>query len=124
MRQEAGNDSDSRDGFERRQRDDFATTRWSLVLRAARNSEGTPEALEELCQAYWRPLYFYARRRVADRQEAQDLTQAFFVQILEKRVFESADPLRGKFRAFLLTSFKHFLTNHWQKRNALKRGGG
>ena len=104
---------------------EFASTRWSLVIAAGRRS--SPEAagaLESLCRTYWFPLYAYVRRRVPDRHEAQDLTQEFFSRLLELNHFAVADPERGRFRAFLLTALKHFLTNEWEKSRALKRGGG
>jgi RNA polymerase sigma-70 factor (ECF subfamily) len=103
----------------------FATTRWSIVI-SARN-ESSPksrQALESLCLAYWQPLYVYARRRAADDSEAQDWTQAFFAELLEKDYLSAATPERGRFRAFLLTAFKHFLTKEWDKAKAQKRGGG
>jgi RNA polymerase sigma-70 factor (ECF subfamily) len=73
---------------------------------------------------YWYPLYAYVRRRVANSHEAQDLTQAFFAQLLEKNYVGQAVPERGRFRSFLLTAFKHFLSKQWEKRKAKKRGGG
>lgn len=103
----------------------FATTQWSLVLAAGeRGHVESDRALEKLCRAYWSPLYSYIRRRVADVHEAQDLTQAFFERLLEKRFLSQADPERGRFRAFLITAFKHFLSNEWEKVRADKRGGG
>ncbi len=103
----------------------FATTRWSLVLSAGhRSSPDSQRALESLCEAYWFPLYAYVRRRVPDIDEAQDLTQAFFAELLEKNVVGSATPERGRFRAFLLTAFKHFLSKQWVKAKAQKRGSG
>ncbi len=103
----------------------FATTHWSLVLAAGErgNAEST-RALEKLCQAYWPPLYAYARRRVSNIHEAQDLTQAFFERLLEKRYLAEANPERGRFRAFLITSFTHFLSKEWDKARTQKRGGG
>jgi RNA polymerase sigma-70 factor (ECF subfamily) len=103
----------------------FATTRWSLVAAAGRG--GSPEsqqALAALCQAYWYPLYAYARRRLPSVHDAQDLTQAFFAELLEKDYLQAADPRRGKFRSFLLTAFKHFLSKQRDRANAQKRGGG
>ncbi len=103
----------------------FATTNWSVVLAAGgREDSGSQQALAELCQAYWYPVYAYVRRRVSDVQEAQDLTQEFFARLLEKHSIESADPSRGRFRAFLLTACKRFLVNQWHKARAAKRGGG
>ncbi len=77
-----------------------------------------------LCQAYWYPLYAFARRRVSNLDEAQDLTQAFFVELLEKNYTATATPERGRFRAYLLTAFKHFLSKQWDRDKAQKRGGG
>jgi RNA polymerase sigma-70 factor (ECF subfamily) len=106
----------------------FATTRWSMVVAAGRSPHGgSPEskaALADLCQRYWYPLYVYVRRRVADRDEARDLTQDFFARLLEKNTLALADPERGRFRSFLLTTLKHFLINEWEKNRAQKRGGG
>jgi len=103
----------------------FTTTCWRIVLAAGQPS--SPEcrhALASLCQVYWLPLYAYARRRVTDRNEAEDLTQAFFAELLEKDYLRAATPHRGRFRAFLLTAFKHFLSKQWAKAKAQKRGGG
>jgi RNA polymerase sigma-70 factor (ECF subfamily) len=105
--------------------DDFQTTHWSLVVAAGQRL--TPEAaraMSELCQKYWLPLYGYVRRRVADVHAAQDLTQEFFCRLLERNVVAAADPARGRFRAFLLTSLKHFLATEWEKGQTQKRGGG
>jgi len=94
----------------------FATTHWSLVLAAGdRENEDSNRALEKLCRAYWAPLYAYVRRRVSNIHEAQDLTQAFFERLLGKRYLAEADPQRGRFRAFLITAFKHFLSKKWDK---------
>ncbi len=82
------------------------------------------EALATLCHIYWYPLYAYARRHVPSAHDAQDLTQAFFAQLLEKEYLQAADPERGKFRSFLLTAFKHFLSKERARANAQKRGGG
>ena len=107
-----------------RQNAAFATTRWSLVLAAGeRDNSSSPQALAELCQSYWYPLYAYVRRRIGDVHEAQDFTQAFFQQLLEKQTIAAADPNRGRFRSFLLTACKRFLINEWHKDRAEKRGG-
>lgn len=103
----------------------FATTQWSLVLAAGeRGNEESSRALEKLCRAYWPPLYAYVRRRVDSLHSAQDLTQAFFERVLEKDYLADATPERGRFRSFLITAFKHFLANEWDRQKALKRGGG
>jgi RNA polymerase sigma factor (sigma-70 family) len=105
--------------------DEFQTTHWSLVLHAGcRSTVQSQEAMAQLCQSYWWPLYTYARRRVGDAHQAQDLTQAFFAKLLEKDYLRDASPLRGRFRAFLLTALKRFMANEWDKATAQKRGGG
>lgn len=120
-----GMQSSSQSGVPLRQNHAFATTRWSVVISAGRDSSpDSMQALESLCEAYWYPLYAYVRRRVPDVSEAQDLTQAFFAELLEKNYVGTATPQRGRFRAFLLTAFKHFLSKQWEKAKAQKRGGG
>lgn len=101
----------------------FSATHWSVVLRAAGDEAGAESALAQLCQRYWYPLYAYVRRRGNSPDDAQDLTQAFFARLLEKKLLEKVDPKKGKFRSFLLTSVKRFLTDEWNKANAQKRGG-
>jgi RNA polymerase sigma-70 factor (ECF subfamily) len=103
----------------------FPTTRWTLVVAAARdsNDSGRP-ALAELCERYWPPLYAYARRDGHAVDEAQDLTQAFFAKFLEKEYVRAADPARGKFRSFILSSFRHFMSNERDRERTQKRGGG
>ena len=104
----------------------FATTQWSLV-DTARADEASQtrarEALEELCRAYWYPLYAFVRSRGYSAEDAQDLTQAFFARIIEKRGFDSADRERGRFRSYLLGAMKNFLANEWHRAQAQKRGG-
>jgi len=103
----------------------FATTRWTVVLRAA--VEDTPEALEalaEVCRGYWYPLYAYVRRQGFDPHTAQDLTQEFFAKLIEKKYLAGADRQRGRFRWFLITAFKCFLANEFDRVHAQKRGGG
>jgi RNA polymerase sigma factor (sigma-70 family) len=103
----------------------FASTRWSLVAAAGQSaSPESQEALATLCRVYWYPLYAFARRRLGSVEDAQDVTQAFFAQLLEKDYLKAADPERGKFRAFLLTAFKHFLSKAREHDQAQKRGGG
>jgi len=103
----------------------FATTRWTIVMKASRESTpGSREALARLCETYWPPLYGFARRQGCSVEQAQDLTQAFFARFLEKHDVRDADPARGKFRSFLLSSFKHFVANEYDRERAKKRGGG
>ncbi len=103
----------------------FATTRWSMVL-AAQNSSAQchTESLVTLCETYWFPLYAYMRRRGCTRDEAEEHTQAFFARLLEKQGIRRADPARGRFRSFLLTAFKNFMSDERDRAEALKRGGG
>ncbi|HUG19107.1 MAG TPA: sigma-70 family RNA polymerase sigma factor [Planctomycetaceae bacterium] len=103
----------------------FHTTRWSLIARAAQDS--SPEsraALEELCDLYWYPLYAFVRREGVSPDEAQDLTQGFFVSLLERQDLRAVHEEKGRFRSFLRTSMKHFLLNYWKHNRAQKRGGG
>ena len=107
------------------QRGVFATTHWSVVLAAGRSDVPQARAaLEQLCQTYWYPLYAYVRRRGYAPADAEDLTQQFFAWLLERDWLGRADPQRGRFRSFLLTSISHFLANEWDKARAQKRGGG
>jgi RNA polymerase sigma factor (sigma-70 family) len=106
-------------------RDIFATTRWTVVLQAGRQSSPhSDRALAELCQTYWYPLYAYVRRQGKTKEDAEDLVQAFFVRFLEKSYLDGLSAGRGKFRAFLLASLKHFLANEWDRSQRQKRGGG
>jgi len=103
----------------------FATTRWTVVLAAGNRT--TPQAdvaLEELCRSYWYPLYAYVRRHGHSREDAEDLTQAFFARLLEKNYLNGISSDGGKFRSFLLVTLKHFLANEWDRANRQKRGGG
>src|SRR5207249_7732605 len=103
----------------------FATTHWSVVLSAGQDSwPAAQDALERLCRTYWYPLYAYVRRQGHSPEDAQDLTQEFFARFLEKQIFRQARPERGRFRAFLLTSLKHFLVSEWHRATARKRGSG
>jgi RNA polymerase sigma factor (sigma-70 family) len=105
--------------------DIFATTHWTVVLAASRPADPqTQAALEELCRTYWFPLYAYVRRRGHTKEDAEDLTQAFFARFLEKNYLADLDSERGRFRAFLLAALKHCLANEWDKTQRQKRGGG
>jgi RNA polymerase sigma-70 factor (ECF subfamily) len=105
---------------------EFATTHWSLVVAAKPDEAGRTrarKALEELCRAYWYPLYAFVRYRGYSSDDAQDLTQSFFARIIETGGFASADPERGRFRSYLLGALKHFLANEWHRARTQKRGG-
>jgi RNA polymerase sigma factor (sigma-70 family) len=101
----------------------FATTRWSLILAAA-DPRSAESALSSLCEIYWFPVYAFVRRTGASIDDAKDLTQAFFTRVLEKGYFTEARQERGRFRSFLLTAVRHFLSNERDAARALKRGGG
>ena len=102
----------------------FRTTRWSAILIAAETQmPGSKEALSALCRDYWYPLYAFARRRGHPAHDAQDLTQGFFLSILKRHALKQADPARGRFRSFLLSSFQNFLADESDRARALKRGG-
>jgi RNA polymerase sigma factor (sigma-70 family) len=103
----------------------FHTTHWSLVVAAAGEGGEQPRAaLEELCQAYWYPLYAFLRRRGHNAEDASDLTQGFFAVLLAKGYLADADPERGRFRSFLLTAVARFAGKEHDRANAQKRGGG
>jgi DNA-directed RNA polymerase specialized sigma24 family protein len=102
----------------------FVTTHWSVVQAAREeDSPSAAEALSQLCQTYWYPLYAYIRRRGHEPQDAQDLTQEFFARLLKKGFLKAVQQERGKFRWFLLSAVKRFLANEWNRENAAKRGG-
>jgi len=103
----------------------FTTTHWSVVLAAGETANPTAEvALEKLCRNYWYPLYAFARRSGHGEEKAKDLTQGFFARLLQEKYLRQAQRERGKFRTFLLTAFKHFAADEWDRETALKRGGG
>jgi RNA polymerase sigma-70 factor (ECF subfamily) len=104
----------------------FVTTRWNLILCGAGSGSGDQEireALAELCQIYWRPIFFFITRRGYSREDAEDLTQDFFVRILRGDWLQKADPARGRFRSLLLKSLQNFLNDAVDRRNSRKRGG-
>jgi RNA polymerase sigma factor (sigma-70 family) len=104
----------------------FATTRWSVVLSAGDSGgeERTArDALAELCRTYWRPIFSFVCRRGYSAEDAQDLTQDFFVMILGNHWLQRADPNRGRFRSLLLKSLQNFLNNAAEQKHTQKRGG-
>jgi RNA polymerase sigma factor (sigma-70 family) len=103
----------------------FPTTRWTLVLAAGEpHKKEASSALIALCENYWYPLYAYLRRRGYPADQSQDLTQDFFVRVLEGRYLDHADPAKGRFRSFILTSLKFFVADEEDRQRAHKRGGG
>jgi len=106
---------------------EFDATRWSLVGIAQSDEASrtcSRKALEDLCRAYWYPLYAFVRNRGHSTADAQDLTQAFFARFIATGGFASADRGRGRFRNYLLGALKHFLANEWNRGRMKKRGGG
>jgi RNA polymerase sigma-70 factor (ECF subfamily) len=102
----------------------FATTQWSVVLAAQGDSPTADAALEKLCRRYWRPLYGFARRSGFGKEEAEDLTQAFFARLLERRDLDAVRRERGRLRSYLLVALKHFLANERARARTIKRGEG
>jgi RNA polymerase sigma factor (sigma-70 family) len=103
----------------------FATTHWSVVLAAQQTeSPAAREALEKLCRSYWRPIYSFVRRQGVGPEEAEDLTQAFFALLLERRDLDMVRKEKGRLRSYLLVSLKHFLANERHRATAIKRGQG
>ena len=106
--------------------DPFAATHWSVIVAAAKSEaepEAAREALAELCQTYWTPLYTFVRTRGYSVHDAQDLTQSFFAHLIENEIYARAQPEKGRFRSFLLGSLKNFLADAYTHAHRLKRGG-
>jgi len=95
-----------------------------VVAAQRRNDPGGERALARLCEAYWYPLYAFVRRQGRDPDEARDLTQGYFLKLLEKDFLDDVDQSSGRFRSFLLKSLQHFIINEWKAARAIKRGGG
>ena len=102
----------------------FTTTHWSVVLAAQGESPAAQEALEKLCRIYWWPLYGFVRREGYKPEEAQDLTQAFFARLLERKDLETVKQERGRLRSYLLASIKNFLSKARHREMTVKRGEG
>src|ERR1041385_1254581 len=102
----------------------FTTTRWSLVSAACDSqTAGSNEALNELCRTYWQPVFAFVRRTVSNPDDARDLTQGFFADLLRDRSLSRADAQEGRFRSFLLGALKHFLADERDRARAKERGG-
>ena len=103
---------------------EFATTHWSLVVAAGDgDSSQAHAALECLCRSYWHPVYAFIRHRGHSPEDARDLTQEFFARVLERKSLCRSDPVRGRFRTFLLASVRNFLSDAWDRSRAVKRQG-
>ena len=101
----------------------FATTHWSVIEACASDNGIADEALANLCRYYWPPLYTFVRRRGYSPADAQDLVQGFFASVLRSKAYAHTDRRKGKFRTFLLASFKNYVADVWDRERAIKRGG-
>ena len=105
--------------------DRFQTTQWSMVIRARDASPSVSrEALSRLCEAYWEPVYGFIRRATRDGEAARDLTQGFFVRVIEDGFLNNLSPKEGRFRSFMLGAVRHFMSDERDRERAIKRGGG
>ena len=108
--------------------DHFPETRWSLVAAALESGVGTAagtyqrQALDDLCRLYWYPIYAHARSSGHSHQDAQDITQSLFEHLMEAQRMDQAKPQLVRFRTFMLTHFKHLVSNQWRAQTAHKRG--
>ena len=102
----------------------FATTHWSVVIEAQGESPAAQEALEKLCRFYWWPIYGFVQRQGIGPEEAKDITQGFFADLLEHRSLTAIRKEKGRFRSFLLGALKHFLADERRRAVAIKRGKG
>jgi len=102
----------------------FTTTHWSVVLEAQGESPAAQDALEKLCRTYWRPIYSFLRRQGFGPEEAKDITQGFFAQLLERRSLNAVRQEKGRLRSYLLGALKYFLADEQRRAMAIKRGKG
>jgi len=104
-------------------REVFATTLWTVVLAAGRGCDatGAQAALDVLCRTYWYPLYAYVRRKGHSAHDAEDLVQGFLSQLIRLNSLAEIKREKGRFRAFLLASIQHFISDEWRRASAAKR---
>ena len=102
----------------------FTTTHWSIVLEAQGESPAAQEALEKLCRTYWRPIFAFLRRQGILPEEAEDITQGFFAQLLERGSLGAVRKEKGRLRSFLLGALKYFVADEQRRATAIKRGKG
>ncbi len=122
-----GDDQTSRRGIGLSTKDGaaaFITTHWSVVLEAQGESPAAQEALEKLCRTYWRPIFAFLRRQGLPPEEAEDITQGFFAQLLKRRSFDAVRKEKGRLRSFLLGGLKYFVADKQRRGMAMKRGKG
>lgn len=101
----------------------FHSTRWTLVRRAQGDGAEARAALSELCDIYYQPVLLFTRRWCGDADRAQDLAHGFFEDLLGRESIGAADPVKGRFRTYLLGSVKHYLARQREREGAAKRGG-
>jgi RNA polymerase sigma factor (sigma-70 family) len=102
----------------------FTTTHWSVVLEAQGESPAAHEALETLCRTYWRPIFAFLRRQGLPPEEAEDITQGFFAQLLERKSLDAVRKEKGRLRSYLLGALKYFVADEQRRAMAIKRGKG
>ena len=102
----------------------FTTTHWSVVLEAQGESPAAQAALEKICRIYWRPIYGFVRRQGVGPEAAEDITQGFFAQLLERRSLDAVRKEKGRLRSYLLGGVKYFLADEQRRAMAMKRGSG
>ena len=102
----------------------FTTTHWSVVLEAQGESPSAQEALEKLCRTYWRPIFAFLRRQGIGPTEAEDITQGFFAQLLERKSLDAVRKEKGRLRSYLLGALKYFVADEQRRAMAIKRGKG
>jgi len=103
---------------------EFPETSWTILAVATMNG-GIKErdALNKLCQDYWEPVSRVIARRGAPSERIDDLTQEFFLQLMQKSFFKKAERGQGTFRSFILGSLRYFLADDARRTQSQKRGG-
>lgn len=103
---------------------EFHTTCWNTVLLSAQSqAPASKAALAELCSVYWYPIYAFVRRQGYNPEQAKDLTQGFFLHLLERKALRRVSPFKGRFRSFLIASLRHYLLDEVDRARTIKRGG-
>ncbi len=103
---------------------EFPNTRWTVIASSRSGADARAKALEELLAAYWKPLYFFVRRKGLSVEDSKDAIQDFFAHLLDREFLERLDPKKGRFRSYLRGAMDNFLVNRHEHRSAQKRGGG
>ena len=112
------------DSSDNNRRDAFPPTRWSLVLKVQKGTDEVASlAFDQICERYWYPTYAFLRRQGHAPHDAEDLTQAFFVRMMDQATLARADQERGRLRSFLLANLKQVVAQELRRKLAEKRGG-